>query len=792
MKNSVVAIKDIELNNLDGYFKTGSKANTKVVKLTDENAREAPAQPLPWKVTVASLRFNNNQFVYDDNTQPHLKKGMDFAHLGIADLTLHADDFLFHNDTIATNIVEGHMKEKSGFELNKFQTNVVYTDHGASLQDLLIETPGSQIKKSAVIRYPSLAAIQKEMGLLEMNIDLENSYLQVKDILTFVPTLASQPAFKNPSAKIYVDARLTGSLDRLTIEKFQFRGLGNTRINIAGAVGHAMDAKNVTADLTIKDFTTSRADIESLVPAGTLPKGVSLPETLTLTGRIRGGMRRMEINNLQFRDSRNTNIYLTGVINNAADPNAVSADIAVRRFSLNKGEILALAPAGTIPSTITLPQNMSLTGRIKGGMKDMFADLTLQTSLGSAKLTGKISDAADKVRARYNATLSATGLNLGTIMQQPANLGMLTAEFNVTGKGYDPEKANATLSGVVKSAEVMKYTYQNFKIDASLADQKFTGDASIADPNIRLALHASGDMGGNLPGFRLDADIDSIKTKPLNLTPDPIYYRGKIAADFPEFNLDALDGAFFVTNSLLVMNGQRIALDTLSVKANHQNNQEIIALNTGFISATIKGQYKLQQLGAIMMEAVQPYYAIVTVDKSIAIDPYDFTIDANVIDHPTLHAFVPDLKRFDGINLTSTFTSSNGWKAAINMPHVTYGTNTIDSLTLRAAAEDSSLRLATNVGKISSGTSISLYGTNLIASLADNTINFGLSIRDKNSKNKYKVAGTFAQEPDSIYAFSLRPDSLMLNYNSWTVSGDNKIRFGSSLVNANNFDLVTR
>ena len=484
-------------------------------------------------------------------------RGMDFAHLDLKDLTLHADNFLFHNDTIATNIVEAHLREKSGFVLEKFETDVVYTDKGASLQNLIIKTPGSEIKRSAVIRYPSLAAIQKEMGLLEMDINIDDSYLQVKDILTFVPTLSSQPAFRNPSAKIYFNSRLKGSLNRLVIQELQFRGLNNTNLDMSGVIGNAMDAKNVNADLTIKKFTSSRVDIVSLAPAGSLPKGISLPENIALSGRIRGGMRRLEINEFKFRDSRNTQIDITGVINNAADPKNVSGDINIRKFYTTRNEILAFAPAGSIPKNITIPQTMSLNGKVKGGMKTCLANLNLNTSLGSARVNGRISNPTDRVNAIYDATICTTALNLGAIMQQPENLGALSASFTVNGKGFDPDRANATLKGIVRSAELKKYVYHNLNLDASIANQKFTANAAMQDPNIHFALQAEGDMGGSLPGFKLKADIDSIKTFPLHLTPDSIIYHGNITANVPELNLDALNGRIDLVNSILVMNGTK-------------------------------------------------------------------------------------------------------------------------------------------------------------------------------------------------------------------------------------------
>ena len=711
LQSSSIAIKNIVLNNLDGYLAIGKGSAQPVVKLTTENGKEVNMAATPWKFVIGSVEMNNNNFMYDDNTKPKATKGMDYAHLGLKDLTLHAKDFLMHNDTISTSITEGSMKEKSGFVLNRFETNVVYTDKGASLQKLFMETPGSEIKKTIVIRYPSLAAIQKEMGLLELNMDIDNSFIQVKDILTFVPAMAAQPAFSNPSAKLFVNSRIQGNLNRLIINQLQFRGLQNTNADISGTVSNAMDAKNVSADLVIKRFSTSRADVVSL------------------------------------------------------------------------------APKGSIPANITIPESMSLSGKVKGGMKNVQANLVLNTSLGSATVNGTISNAADKINARYNARISTQNLNIGALTKQLQNVGSVSANFKVTGRSYDPKQTTATIKGVVSSAEVKKYVYHNLNLDASISNQKFTAKGNIKDPNISLSLNAKGDLGGKLPGFSVEAEIDSIKTFPLHLTASPIYYHGKIIANVPQFNMDALNGEINVVNSVLVMNGQRINMDSVALVASHENNQQIIVLKTDFASATLKGQYKLEQLGDIMMEAIQPYYAINTTGKIKPVAPFDFTMDVTVTDHQTLHGFVPELKRFDGLTLVSSFSNSKGINANVKMPYVLYGTNSIDNVNINAITTGKVLAIVANVNGVKSGTSIALYNTRLSANLSDNKIDFGLLIKDKLTVNKYRLAGMLSQEPNNIFALSLRPDSLLLNYEPWSINNGNLIKFGPTLVNAKNFDL---
>ena len=712
LKNTAVSIKDIELNNLDGYLRMGaSTTNAPVVKLTNEKNQQVANNVMPWLLRIGSIKLNNNNFAFDDNTKPRMSRGMDYGHMAMQNLTLHEDNFFLHNDTIATNIVKGQMTERRGFVLNELRSDIVYTDKGASLKNLYIKTPGSEIKRSIEVHYPSIATIQQNMNLVQLNVNVDNSYLSVKDILTFAPQLASQPAFRNPAAKIFVNTQMRGTLNRLVIDRFQFRGLQNTNIDVAGVVNNATDANNVSADLAIRSFNTSRTDIVSITPPGTIPKN------------------------------------------------------------------------------ITVPENISANGRIKGSMKDMYADLAVNTSLGAATVRGTVSNAADKINARYNADISTRGLNIGAITQQRQNLGAITAAFKINGRGYDPERTNATVKGTVYSAEVMKYTYHNLALNATMANQKFNANASIKDPNIHLAVVAQGNLGGNLPGFTVTANIDSIKTLPLHLTPDAIIYRGKITAKVPEFNMDALNGEVNITNSVLVMNGQRIAMDTVTAVAKYANGEQAIAVKSDFLNAVIQGKYKLAQLGDIFIDAIQPYYAINTTGKPLNVDPYSFTLNAYAVDHPTLHAFIPDLKRFDGLTLNSTFSSSDGINANVSVPHVVMGTNTIDSLTLTAVTTAKGLSIVSNVEGIASGTSFALYGTRVTANVANNKIDFGILLRDRAAKPKYQLAGLFSQEPNNTFAISLRPDSLLLNYKPWSISGNNVIRFGNNVLNATNFDL---
>lgn len=710
LETSRIALRKIELNELDGMVALSSKGDSEVIKLTTQTNQAVAVKYLPWKITAGEIRLNNNHFVFDDYTKPRQVRGMDYAHLNLRNLTLLAGNFLFNQDTISARITKGAMSESSGFVLQELKADLQYTSRGALLNNLYIRTPGSEIKRSASVRYPSLEALQKNVALIELNLDLRNSRIQVKDILTFVPDLAKQPAFKNPESVFYINSRLNGNLARLNIQELQFSGFENTRADLSG----------------------------------------------TLT--------------------------------NAADPKKIGADLVIRNLSTSRSDILLFAPPNSIPDKITLPDTLSLLGIVKGDVANMYVALALKTTLGDASINGTIANMTNAKTATYDAVVATYALNVGRIIQQSKTVGTITADFTLKGKGFDPEKVVAQVDGLVHRLEYNKYTYRNIRLDGAIANQQFTAKGGIKDPNVHVAFKAEGDLGGAYPCFEVTANIDSIKTRPLHLTQDPMIYRGKIYANFPALNLDSLNGQIYITHSLLVANNQRVNLDSVTVIALHENNQQRLDLKADFVHATLNGAYKLTQLGAIFVHAIQPYYAITDTVATVS-DPYHFTLAASLTDHPAIHAFVADLNRMDDITLAAEFSDNNGWNADLSAPYLSLGANTIAGLSMTANTLGDRLRVVAQAEQISSGESLEMLGTRLRADLANDQIDFDLRIGDHANRDKYKLQGMLAKEPGNLFALSLRPDSLLLNYDRWSINGENLIRFGPTLVNARDFDL---
>ena len=706
LKNGIYTLRNATLNN-SGIEIAMSSQTTK--PSTNDTAGSSTSTP-PFKIISEELTINKSSLKYDDNSVPRVTNGMDYSHLGFTYLSLKARNLEYNIDTTIVSVQSGSLKEQSGFVLNNLTTDFTMTPSGVSMKNLDIETPGSSIKKTAVISYPSLEAIKKDPGQLGLDLDLQNTKMSMKDLLTFVPQLSEQTSSLPAGPTLHVDTRITGKVNDLNFEKLIVNGLNATDINASGTVKGLPDPKKLYADLIINTFKTSASDIRSLLPKGILPANITLPETLDASGKI------------------------------------------------------------------------------KGSMNNLTTNLSVNSSLGSATINGMIANITDQNKAQYNLALHAGNLQLGALMQNP-QLGSLTGDFKVNGSGLRPEIANATFSGVIPAVTLNSYNYTNIKVDGNIANKIYKVNASVHDPNVVSELSASGEFSGNFPGIQLKVTIDSIKTLPLHLSSNSMTYHGDIDANFSNTDPNNLAGNLIITHSILVNDGKRITVDSLQMIADNNNGNHDLELKSDFITASIKGKYKLTQLADVFQQSIDPYFSMGSKKTKPKIDSYHFTISAGVTDNPALHTFLPLLTQLKPVSFNGSFASDSGFRLNLKSPFIVYAGTTVNDLSINAITKNGALAFNTSFKQIKNGTAVNIYATALDGTLQNNNLNFTLNIKDQKSVDKYTLAGLLSVQSSGNYSFSLKPGNLLLNYDKWNINDGNTVQYINNSILAHNFIL---
>ena len=225
---------------------------------------------------VSDIRLDSTDVRYDDDKRKPQKEGMDYSHLGVTALALAGRNLAYSPDSISGMIKSAMFREQSGFRLDTLRTTFFYSDHRAQLNDLLLVTPGTVLRRAVRLRYDSIGGMVKDAAKTQVDLDLAGSRVKVGDILIFAPGLKSQPAFSRPDEIVQVTARATGTFDALNIQTLQCSGLRDIRVDVAGRVLHPLQTDRLWADLKVNRISGSRAALTGLLPKRTFPSSIRL------------------------------------------------------------------------------------------------------------------------------------------------------------------------------------------------------------------------------------------------------------------------------------------------------------------------------------------------------------------------------------------------------------------------------------------------------------------------------------------------------------------------------------
>ncbi|MBE7177622.1 MAG: translocation/assembly module TamB domain-containing protein [Mucilaginibacter polytrichastri] len=713
MEKQQVVINAVALNNTKAAITLGKTQDAKEVVKKAEQVTDtvAAAAEKGWTADVRSIKFADNDLRFDDNNSKPVQSGIDYVHLALSALNVDIADLHYDPKTISGKVNQVAFKEKSGVQVNRFRTEFLYGEKEAYMNNLLLETPGTRLQKYVRLKYPSIASLSKDIGALEVNADLDGSKLSFRDVLYFVPTLATTPTFKgNPNTTLNINGKIEGKVSDLNIPSLQVTGIGATRINASAKMKGLPDVDKGYFDVTIREFTT------------------------------------------------------------------------------NRGDIMQLAPKGSIPPSVRIPDRITLRGNFKGGISDFNTDLHLLTTDGNADVKASY-DARRKGREKYKAALNVNNLYAGRLIRQEKTIGRLTLTTEVEGVGIDPKNLNAKVNGRVVSATYNGYTYKNLRLNATAGGGKYTAVGGMKDVNLSFDLNARADMRGKYPAVKATLNLDSANLQKLGFVADDMRFKAKLVADVPTADPDYLNADIRLTDLDFVKGDQQFQFDTVTLVSTATATHNSLKLKSEIASASLDGKYKLTEIGTAMTDLINRYFSTDSLGKKpVKYTAQNWTMALRVNNSPFLQKFAPDLKRLDPIVVDGQFDSEKAFfKLDGSIPRVIYGTNDVSNIVLAVNTSPDALQYNVGIDQVKTP-SIIIPFTSLKGRFAANNLDLDLRISDQQKKEKYRIAGRLHALPGQ-YEFSLLRDGLMLDYENWDVGADNMISYGDKGILARNFTL---
>jgi len=555
----------------------------------------------------------------------------------------------------------------------------------------------------------------------------------------------------------------------------------NLTLRYSSLAGITKDPAHTLVDLDLPDSHIRVKDVLIFAPFLASQPALHPNDVWNVDTRIRGNLDNLRIERLRFSGLQDIRLDVSGTVLHPMDTARVAASLNIGSISGSRKSLEALLPKGALPANIAIPARFTLRGTLAGGMTGVNSDLVLTTTSGMVVIKGYVQQFRDMQRARYDLAVQTRALNLGYILKDSKQWGLVTADFTAKGTGFDARTANAVLHGRLQSAVIRGYNYRDFTFDGSIADKHVALQSSIHDTAIRFDLKASADMANKYPAVKLDWRIDTVDMHALHFAKDTLAFRGYIHADFPSTDPDSLLGRLKMDSLLLVQGKQRLATDSILLLADHKNGIQDIQLHSEMADIDWNGRYKITETGRALQHTINNYYRLDGYKDSVFTEQ-DWKMRLQFRVSPLVLAYMPSLKGTDTIGGIIYFQSRyDDLGMIIRAPHIQLGSQAFQRVTVWASSgghDNGQFRYSVDIGA-GQGSGVALYKTSLHGWLAEDKLFTTLALKDKKGKDRYRLAGQLEKLIDGL-KFTLHPDSLLLNYDKWQVSRDNYFQYDSA------------
>lgn len=419
LTNRIIHLDIFTLEDALTSIHLGRKAQARLVEKEVEQEIKAQSK-FNWNIQVDKLDISDNEFVFDNENSPRQGYGMDYGHLRAEDLDIHLEDFIYSPDSIGGNIKNASFKEQGGFNLQELRAEVLYAHNQAYLQNLYLRTPGTELKRYASLSYASYYELAHDFPSTQLEADISDSYVQVKDILAFAPQLRYERAFSNPEARWYIDFQGRGTVSSLHIDNLQFQGLESTVIDASGTLATGENPNQVGGTLFINRLHTTQSDIALFTGIRLSTRQLKLPEEFDVRGKIAGTLERLNTDLNIATSMGNANIQ--GQFTSLTRPANATYTAVIRTNSLHLGRMLMNDQVGRISANMVVSGvgfgAGNLNTKFRGNIYSvLFNDYTYR----NIYVNGNIKGSGFNIKTSMNdPNIDLEGMLTGTLTSRPS------------------------------------------------------------------------------------------------------------------------------------------------------------------------------------------------------------------------------------------------------------------------------------------------------------------------------------------------------------------------------------
>lgn len=577
------------------------------------------------------------------------------------------------------------------------------------------------------------------------------------------------------------DKKLEVSEINISINKNKISGFA--KANYKSLSKLISSPENTKVQLNIPSFSLWLEEVFKFQPSLKQNEYLAKLSAKKLSGilNIKGSLADLKISNTKVNWGNSTQVSLSGNIKNSTNPDLLQLNLPNFKAETKRADLLQIVDEKQL--NILLPEEILITGNVKGTLKNIDADAKITTTQGLAAINGTFKN-EDKIR--YDVALNIEDYNVGKLLMNP-NVGKLSVTLNSKGSGKSINTLDATLETNVSKFQLNKYAIKDLQLKGNIKDGNGNITSNYKDENLNLKLNAFVKLDSIATEANLNLNVIGADLEGLGLMSRKVKTGLELALDF-KGNLEKYAINSSVKNGVVVYDNRTYLLGPLTADAFVARDTTAVSIRNKMLDLNLESNTDPQTFSKVLQRHILSYFYRDTVILDTIKNPVDLQLKAKISQTPLIkEVFLVNVKDLDTINIDVDFKELDRKLVAnITAPRINYSGNELDSLAFSMNTDKENFNFNLGFKNITAGP-LDVPRTSITGNQTNNelSLNFLGFHRGKKLMNvNTKITGN----RDEL-KFTVNNDSLVLNSGKWNIPESNAIIITENKITFSDFKI---
>ncbi|MFA9188436.1 translocation/assembly module TamB domain-containing protein [Flavobacterium sp. FBOR7N2.3] len=400
---------------------------------------------------------------------------------------------------------------------------------------------------------------------------------------------------------------------------------------------------------------------------------------------IKGTLNDLYISNLRLVDSRKSridgDINFKNIFGNKEQPFYMDGDFTTINSSYdNLVTILPNVLGKKLPTQLKTLGNFNMEGNAQLSKTALDAVLNMNSEIGRVQAVVSMTDIDFIDRAAYNGNVVFEDFGIGAFLNRK-DLGKVTMDVNVDGKGFTEKFLNTQLKGIVSKIDYNTYTYNNITVNGNFKLPYYKGQISVADPNLAMEFDGLLDLSAKENKYDFQVKVDHANLTKLKFVKDTVSnFKGDVVVQLTGNTIENLQGNVYIKETSYQNVKDTYVFDDFNVNSTFDaNGIRTITINSpDIVDGKVVGRFQFSQLGKLARNSLGSLYTNFKPEKvnKGQFLRFNFTIYSKIVE-----ILYPEIELATNTVLRGNIQADNQeFKMNFKSPNIKYAKNSFDNI----------------------------------------------------------------------------------------------------------------